>query len=341
MRNATIVTALLLTLVNALLGAEVLIIQDVAMLKRVEHEIATRVQLEKLQSIGVEIDPSVYPFDKSLKRYTKKELVSALKLAHITQIYTPDSRRNAAAVRASPHTTLKLNQNFDGVAAIVLTKDLRFDGNHWHLRTMSYRKKEKLCKGELFDRQPVAAICTAFLIGPNVMATAKHCYNGRKLDDTRFVFGFDGDGTFKTKFRPDDVYRGVGKTAGVVDQVTIKLSRKVLGRHPLTIDRNIISEGDELYVIGHPAGLPLKYADGAYAHSVADPKFMANLDVLGGNSGSPVFLRSSHAVVGMLINGKEGYTDIGGCNVLQECPAEIDCTGEGCLLSKYLPPVKP
>jgi V8-like Glu-specific endopeptidase len=67
--------------------------------------------------------------------------------------------------------------------------------------------------------------------------------------------------------------------------------------------RDEISSDQEIYVIGHPCGLPLKYAPGAYVCDVNETCFSADLDVYSGNSGSPVFDSKTHEVIGMAVRG--------------------------------------
>jgi hypothetical protein len=44
-------------------------------------------------------------------------------------------------------------------------------------------------------------------------------------------------------------------------------------------------KGDEVYALGHPNGLPLKYSFGGEVISAADSIFVATLDTFSGNSG--------------------------------------------------------
>lgn len=312
-----------------LFGADSLVIKDTAMLKRVEREVTRRVYPER---------PPSEEDDKELARFKTETLVAALGDLQIRSVYTPDSRVNTGGLTTSS-TDPRIRLNLAGVAAIVREDALRRDGKRWKLRTKTYKKHKNLCRGQLFENEPVAAICTAFLIGDNVLATAAHCYDDYELEETRFVFGFQSSGNITTTtFDENDVYEGTYIKYGSDDLVTITLSKKVAGRAPLTVDRGVVKRGDSLYVIGHPAGLPLKFADGARVQDVADPIFTANLDVLGGNSGSPVFHASSHKVVGIHVNGDDGYlTTPKGCTILQECPTFYQCLGEGCVLAKYLP----
>jgi V8-like Glu-specific endopeptidase len=50
-------------------------------------------------------------------------------------------------------------------------------------------------------------------------------------------------------------------------------------------------------------GLPLKYSPGAQIRSTEEAYFSADLDVYSRNSGSPVFYRNTHEVIGMVVRG--------------------------------------
>ena len=342
-------------IVGCAYGAD-LKIQDAKMLKRVERELSLRITNERLITKGIAIDTSYEGTDELLKDFTKEELLKALVRDEVSSIYGPDSRveailasvvaATAAAVEAQANLAeveAKLSRNLDGVAGIVLDTQMTFDGVQWHLDTETYKKKKTLCDNATkFDDQPVAPFCTAFLVGPRVLVTAGHCYENYTLAQTRFVFGFRGETRpFPDTFKNDDVYVGADLIIGSSDYAIITLNRDVVGRTPLRVDRTTkIKKTDPVYVIGHPAGLPLKHARGAAVRSVGFDTFTANLDVLGGNSGSPVFLETTHEVVGMHVIGDDGYQLAGSCYLLQECPTGQDCLGEGCLKAEFIPAIQ-
>ncbi len=227
----------------------------------------------------------------------------------------------------------------DAVCALVKAKDLRPLANGgWRLRTISYQQNYKLCSSEPFVEQPLGCFCSGFLVGPNLLATAGHCVeNTADLAGIRFVFGFRmKDGTqARTEFKSDEVYQGIEVIGRKLEEPSgrdwalVRLDRSVVGRKPVTFRRRgKIQKGRDLFVIGHPNGLPVKYADGA---SVRDnspqPYFVANLDTYGGNSGSPVFDKRRVRVEGILVRGENDFVKMGSCNVSLVCPS-TGCRGE-------------
>lgn len=83
-----------------------------------------------------------------------------------------------------------------------------------------------------------------------------------------------------------------------------------------------------MFVIGHPCGLPQKYAPGAKVRdNTPVPFFVANLDTYGGNSGSSVFNAGNGTVEGILVRGANDFISNGQCYVSLVCPT-TGCRGE-------------
>ena len=88
-----------------------------------------------------------------------------------------------------------------------------------------------------------------------------------------------------------------------------------------------------MYVIGHPVGLPTKFADGANVRNNNNTSFfVCNLDTYGGNSGSPVFNSSTHELEGILVRGETDFiVTENGCRKSNVCPQNdpnLVCRGE-------------
>ena len=185
-----------------------------------------------------------------------------------------------------------------------------------------------LCDEERFYDQPTAGMCTAFLVGSDLFVTAGHCV--REIGDVcrmRFVFGFrmgkDGQEP-EVRIPNARIFRGE-KLVHIdpnQDWAIVRVDREVTGRVPLKVGRSeALEESAQLYVIGHPAGLPTKYATGEVLKSdEAEDFFVSNLDTYGGNSGSPVF-GMDHKVVGILISGADDF----GPREILPVPAETTC----------------
>jgi hypothetical protein len=74
-------------------------------------------------------------------------------------------------------------------------------------------------------------------------------------------------------------------------------------------------------MIGHPVGLPLKYAGGAWVRDNQNKSYVVcNLDI-GGNSGSPVINDDEpHEIEGILVRGDTDFKQVGDCQRSNICP---------------------
>lgn len=204
------------------------------------------------------------------------------------------------------------------------------------LVTRSYKEAQRLCSDEPFVDQPVGPHCTGFLIAPDIIATAGHCIDGTNYLMKRFVFGFQmiNRSLAKLVISDSSIYQAIGiidrrLESNGSDYAIIRLDRPVTGRKALKLNRKgKIADKEGLYVIGHPSGLPKKFADGANVRdNSASTHFVANLDTYGGNSGSPVFNSNTHEVEGILVRGENDFVLINGCARSQVCPS-TGCKGE-------------
>jgi S1-C subfamily serine protease len=215
--------------------------------------------------------------------------------------------------------------------ALVKKADLTKTSAGWQLQTVPFQDEYQLCSDETFAVQPLGCFCSGVLVAPDVIATAGHCVErASELAGIRFVFGFrmiDED-QVQTTFDADDVYTGkqvIGRqlTADGTDWALVKLDRPVKGRTPVKLRTSgKIGNRDRVFVIGHPCGLPQKFADGASVQLNARANyFTATLDTYGGNSGSPVFSAKTKALEGLLVRGQTDFVWVGNCRVSQVYPS--------------------
>ena len=180
-----------------------------------------------------------------------------------------------------------------------------------------------VCSTERFADQPTLPFCTGWMVGRDIIATAGHCYDEGDIGNVYFVFGFEmiDAQTPVNLFEADQVDRGVqvvsreesDSTGGDYALIRVDRRLRVPGASPLNIRRSgSAAVGDQVGVIGHPSGLPLKIAfgDATRVRISSHPAyFEANLDTYGGNSGSPVFNASTGQVEGILVRGNDDYVD--------------------------------
>jgi hypothetical protein len=190
-----------------------------------------------------------------------------------------------------------------------------------------YTLKEAMntCPSERFSNQPVIGNCTGFLIAPDILLTAGHCFAQGQFDCDSMSWVFDyvkGRNVIAKR----DVYNCkelmVQNTSGIFrtnDYAIVKLDRRVSGRGFLKLRTSgQAKKNDPVVVIGHPMGLPMKIAGNASIRSKRSRYFFTDLDTYGGNSGSPVFNAITGLVEGILISGEEDFINAGQCFVSSE-----------------------
>lgn len=208
----------------------------------------------------------------------------------------------------------QIKKNAGCVAAICLEKNLiNKEKGFLILKVKNYGAVFNLCRQEPFRNQPISTgwLCTGFLVKEDIIATAGHCANENNVKDLRIVFGFKmlGASTSMTWIPNEDIYKGIeiiGRAynhSNRDDWALVKLDRKVKG-HPLAkLSEKPLYLNQPVYILGHPCGLPLKYSAGAKVCGIDESFFSADLNVYCGNSGSPVFDKYTHEVIGLVVRG--------------------------------------
>lgn len=246
----------------------------------------------------------------SIWSLTKMLVIKIQKLEKVRGIWGEDNRSDFFSIKDE-----KIKENTNCIAAIFLNVDLIDEGNGFSsIKVKNYGKTFNLCTIEPFYNQPIAAgrLCTGFLVKDDVIATAGHCADEKNIADIRIVFGFKmlGLSTPVTWIPHENIYKGVKIIHRIYDPKgsgsdweLIKLDRKVEGHPVVKFSEKAIYLNQSVYILGHPCGLPLKYASGAKVRKVTDSCFSADLNVYCGNSGSPVFDSKTHEVVGIVVRG--------------------------------------
>ncbi len=258
----------------------------------------------------------------------------------IKGVYGTDDRKDLYQISNSLHLTLA-KSNAGMIHKGMFTKgasDSVFDLNPKYLATLE--EAANLCTSEKFAKQMTAPRCSGFLIGPDTLITAGHCYASdgnpaKDCNDYAWVFDYDLASASKnpTKNIPmTNIYlcKSISsvKLDNNYDFAIVKLDRKVVGRTPLKLrTTGKIDDKAKLIVIGHPNGLPTKIGSGTLTKNSDATRFSTNLDTFHGNSGSAVFDSSTGVVEGILIQGKNDYTpsipkNPKSCQVVNRCDNE-------------------
>lgn len=199
----------------------------------------------------------------------------------------------------------------------------------WYLAVDPIWTGNPLCSDEPFRDQPNPAWCSGFLVAPDIIATAGHCACPGYCADTAVVFGFvmvDANTPVVTIDESEIYYCSevITSQTGYADWALIRLDREVTGHSPLRVrTQGTVGDGEELLVIGHPVGLPRKYAGGATVRdNTTSAYFKANLDTYAGNSGSAVLNANTLHVEGIVVRGNPDFVPDGGCDRSNVCPDE-------------------
>ncbi len=251
-------------------------------------------------------------------------------------VYGTDNRLDIYQVTNSLHKTLA-----SSTAGMIPINTLKKSSapNTFEIGThRTLRDAENLCSGEAYADQPVAPICTGFLVGPDLLVTAGHCYKSFSTPESvcksfAWVFDYNKKSASHNPTKNislKDVYlcQSVveAQLTGNMDFAIIRLDRKVVGRNVLKVrESGKVNSSTELVVIGHPTGLPTKVSPkGKITKNSEVTTISTTLDTFHGNSGSAVFDASTGLVEGILIQGKTDYrpsipSNPDSCKVVNVC----------------------
>ncbi|MFZ4404910.1 MAG: trypsin-like serine peptidase [Pseudobdellovibrionaceae bacterium] len=228
----------------------------------------------------------------------------------------------------------ELQQIADSTVAMIDNKLLKsISGNSIQIKTKDFSSEFDLCKDEPYYQQKTAASCSGFLVAENLIATAGHCMSDASdCSKYSFVFGFKmkDEKTLNDKIDAEDVYRckKIVKQdlTSNQDYALVELDRPVRGHKALELYDPKAEVEQDIFVVGHPSGLPTKLAGGAKIRAQNEGFFSTNLDTYAGNSGSAVFDAESLKVVGILVRGENDFE----YDNKKQCMRSNVCKNESC-----------
>jgi hypothetical protein len=226
-------------------------------------------------------------------------------------------------------------------AAIIPKILLEKIGNVYRLISGNFGNKPGFCSEDAQDGISGSASCSAFLVAPDLMATAGHCISQDDCEFKAFLFGYAvrGEMTLSAEFPEENIYfcRRVLRQEVSADQdyALVQLDRPVRGFSPVSLSLQDPQVNDQLFVVGYPSTFQRKEIGketGEVAvHSVGAGSF--TVDSASSRPGSPVFDAETMEVKG-LVAGHERMAVINEnqCQIAQQC-AEEGCTSQATKIS--------
>ncbi|MGZ3789974.1 MAG: trypsin-like serine peptidase [Bacteriovorax sp.] len=235
-------------------------------------------------------------------------------------IYGNDDRR---FIDASSNQTMK---ELSKSIALIVSQDFiekKMFSSLIKAQLLSDTEGVNVCRDEKFANHHSVNSCTGFLIAPDLVASAGHCFlsaddcankkiifNVRVENEEEKGYGIANHSIYecseivKSHYSADDAQ-------DVQDFAVIRLKKKVTARRPLKLRiKGEIEKLDQVFMIGHPLGLPLVSTANARVTDISDPHFFkATLDSFEGNSGSPVFNSKTFDVEGILVRGEDDFLE--------------------------------
>ncbi len=215
---------------------------------------------------------------------------------------------------------LEMSKATAGMVDLGMDLSKNFDGSYnstKKLRTLAERKN--LCSGENFSDEYTFPVCSGFLVGPDLLATAGHCVNREDFKQKAWIFGYDYKfaNNSNPTFSPNQIYTvkevilWEKNIYSLKDFALVRLDRPVLNVKPLKIRMaGKATKGERLAIIGHPSGLTTKIsAEASILDDSEENRLKTNLDSFAGNSGSAVINLKTGVVEGILVSGADDYIE--------------------------------
>tara|TARA_R110002072_G_scaffold4419_3_gene31035 strand:- start:812 stop:2530 length:1719 start_codon:yes stop_codon:yes gene_type:complete len=221
-------------------------------------------------------------------------------------------------------------QEFARATAVMIPKS-SVDGNRIYALSLKHQLEftfnvSKFDKNVKFLDQPTAGRCSGFLIAPDVFVTAGHCVQTiGDAQDYIYLFDYTSNLSFNIEenyfvFDPKNAYEAVEVLTSVFsdrtveknnreDYAVIKLDRQSKRAPYRFRTSGSVKENTNIYTIGAPTGLPLKFSEKAIVVD-GEPKkwFKTSIDAFPGNSGGPVFDQNGF-IEGILVRGAVQYAN--------------------------------
>jgi V8-like Glu-specific endopeptidase len=192
----------------------------------------------------------------------------------------------------------------------------------WKL-VMETMVQRGVCEEEKFSGQlSLRNNCTAILVSPKHLLSAGNCINEHFCTNDLYYWMFEHDlktegtqlvtNSRKNFYRCKKVVKRAFDRNSGVSYILFELEKEVRDVEPVKFRRsgNMVAN-EEVIVLGHPQGLPLKIADHAQVLDQNETHFILNSDIPGSNRGAAIINAKSYELEGIMVYGTANYESSG------------------------------
>jgi hypothetical protein len=197
--------------------------------------------------------------------------------------------------------------------------------------------REGLCTSERFADEPAFGFCSSFLVAPDLVATAGHCFKTTLCDEMAFVFDFYAGGASEDvqSIPASNVYECrevVAQQWGDgLDYALVRLDRPTSGRTPFALQAEAPAVGGRVALLGYPTGILAKIDTAGTVLRHEGTRIRTSSDSFPGHSGGVMIDLATGAAFGVHIEGSSpSYISDGSCARTASCPTVTLDTGGIC-----------
>ena len=218
-------------------------------------------------------------------------------------------------------------------ATAIIANRSRFSaagGGHVGAVVSTLGERQSLCSDERFVDEPVLGFCSAFLIAPDLVATAGHCFKDTLCEQMAFVFDFYKGGTSENvgAIPARNVYTCSELVARQysheLDYAVVRLDRPTTGRTPFTMQWDVPAVGTRVALLGYPSGILAKLdlaGKVLRVEGTRSNRIRTSVDSFPGHSGGAMIDLETGSVFGVHVEGSTpSYVNDGGCTRAAACP---------------------
>jgi hypothetical protein len=214
--------------------------------------------------------------------------------------------------------------------AVVVSRTLLVpDGPGYYRAAVSTMgDRYNLCPGERFTDEPVLGFCSSYLVAPDLVATAGHCFEDAFCSDTAFVFDFykGGASANVSAIPAANVFTCKELVARElrdgIDHALVRLDRPVRDRTPFALQPSPPAIGARVGLVGYASGTFAKVDLAGKVLRIEGDRIRTSLDSFPGHSGGVVIDLATGRAFGVHVEGSSpSYVAHGTCTRAVACDA--------------------